>query len=337
MASRAASGPFAHVVLEVLVREPLVRIDPGDHEHREALIDAPFDEGFFRREIEHVELVDPGRHDQQRRLQHRRRRRRVLDELHQLVLEDHLAGRDREIAADLEFRGVGLADLQIAAAGLDVLGQHVHAAHEVLGVGAERLAQQLRIGQHEVRRRQRVGDLLDVELGLLAGVRVEALGVLDQMVGPVGGEQIGLLEEVEELVRRPFRIGEAPVLRIGRDDRAGRFAGQALGRRAPQIEIGPAEPRLQFDRAARIGQPVAADLAERLDHVGHLVGEPGLHLAFLARLHVGGERLAAFLDHAGEVLGKRLDVDGADLHRCWRNIVLHGHPAAPGLAAAEAR
>ena len=243
-----------------------------------------------------------------------------------------LAGRHREIAADLEFRRVRLADFQVAAAGLDVLGQHVHAAREVLGVGAERLAQQLRIGQHEVRRRQRVGDLLDVELGLLAGVRIEVLGAFDQMIGPVGAEQIGLLDEIEELVRRPFRIGEAAVLRIGRDDRAGLFAGQALGRGAPQIEIGAAELRLQFDRAARIGQPVAADLAERLDHVGHLVGEAGLHLAFLARLHVGRERLAAFLDHAGKVLGKRLDVDGADLHRCWRSVVLHGHPAAPSLS-----
>ena len=87
-------------------------------------------------EIEDVELVDPGRHDQQRPLQHRLGRRRVLDELHQIVLEDHLAGRDREVAADLELRRVGLADLQVAAAGLDVLGQHVHAAHEVLGVRA---------------------------------------------------------------------------------------------------------------------------------------------------------------------------------------------------------
>ena len=81
--------------------------------------------------------------------------------------------------------GVGLADLQVAAAGLDVLGQHVHAAHEVGGVGGERLAQQFGIGQHEIRRRDRIDDLAHVELGLLPGVRIEASASLDQMVRPV--------------------------------------------------------------------------------------------------------------------------------------------------------
>jgi hypothetical protein len=178
----------------------LVWIDPGDHEHREALVDAPFDEGFLRREIEHVELVDPGRHDQQRPLEHSLGRGRVLDELHQLVLVDHLAGRDRQIAADLEFRCVGLADPQLAAAGLDVLGQHVHAAHQVFRVAVERLAQQLRIGQDEIRRRDRVRNLPHVELGLLPRVRIEPFRILDQMIGPIRAQEIGLLDEVEELV-----------------------------------------------------------------------------------------------------------------------------------------
>ena len=177
-----------------------VGIDPGDAEHGQALIDAPFDEGFFRRQIEHVKLVDPRRHDQQRALEHRFGRRRVLDELHQLVLEDHLAGRDREIASDLEHRGVGLADFQVAAAGFDILGEHVHAADQIVGVRGKGFAQQFRIGQDEIRRRQRIGDLPHVELGLLLGVRIEIGGVGDQFVGPARGEQIGLLEEVEELV-----------------------------------------------------------------------------------------------------------------------------------------
>jgi hypothetical protein len=88
-----------------------------------------------------------------------------------------------------------------------------------------RLAQQLRIGQHEVRRRKRVGDLAHVEFGLLAGVRVEVGRARDQMVGPLRGEQVGLLEKIEELVGRPLRILEAPVFRIGRDHRPGGLAG----------------------------------------------------------------------------------------------------------------
>ena len=250
-----------------------VGIDPGDAEDGDPLIDAPFDEGFFRREIEHVVFVDPRRHDQQRALEHRRGRRRILNELHELVLEDHLAGRGREIAADGEHRGIGLADFQVAAAGLDVLGEHVHAADEVVGVGRERFAQQLRVGQHEVRWRQRVGDLPHIELGLLPGVRVEIGGVADQLVGPARGEEIGLLEEVEELVRGPLRIGEALVVGRGHGDRLGRFAGEPLGCRCPQIEIGLAQPGLQFDGALGVGQPIFRDLPQRLGDFGHFVGE----------------------------------------------------------------
>ena len=82
--------------------------------------------------------------------------------------------------------GIGLADFQIPAAGLDVLGQHVHAAHEIIGVGAERLAPKLRVRQHEVRRRQRIGDLPDVELRLLSRVRIEPHGVLRRDGRPNG-------------------------------------------------------------------------------------------------------------------------------------------------------
>ena len=242
------------------MREPRVGIDPGDAEHGESLIDAPFDEGFFRREIEHVEFVDPGRHDQQRALEHGRGRRRILDELHQLVLEDHLAGRGGKIASDLEHRGIRLADFQIAAAGLDVLGQHAHAAHQVVGIDGERLAQQFGIGQHEIRRRQRVGDLPHVEFGLLLGVRVEVGGVADQLVGPARGEQIGLLEEVEELVRGPFRIGEALVAGRRRGDRRGLLRRRAAWPLTPTdrdrpCRAGSAARRRAADRPASIPRP----------------------------------------------------------------------------------
>ncbi len=188
------------VILERLLGEMLVGIDPRDDEHGQALIDAPFDEGFLRREIEHVELVDPGRHDQDRPLEHRRCGWLILDKLHQVVLEHDLAGGDREIAADLEHARIGLPDAQLAIAGRDVLGQHVHAARQVAGVGRDRLAQELGIGQHEVRRRDRVRNLPDIELGLLQRERIKALGVGHEVVGPFRRQQVGLLEEIEELV-----------------------------------------------------------------------------------------------------------------------------------------
>ena len=210
---------FLHIVVEGLHPRRLSGIDPRDHEHRDALIDAPFDEGFFRPEVEDVELVDPGRHDQKRRAQHVLRGRRILDQLHQLVLVDHLARRRRHVDADDEVGRVGLADPQRAAAGLDVLRQHLHAANQIVAAGGQRFAQHFRIGQHEIRRRDRVGDLLDVEFGLLAGMRIEPFGIAHQVLRPLRREQIELHHEIEKLVRLPLRILESLVARRGLDRR----------------------------------------------------------------------------------------------------------------------
>ena len=91
---------------------------------RVALVDRPADEGFLRVEVEDVELVDPGRADQQRPLQHRLGRRLVLDDLGDVAARDHLARRHGDVLADLEARIVGLPELQVALAGRDVFGQH---------------------------------------------------------------------------------------------------------------------------------------------------------------------------------------------------------------------
>ena len=263
-------------------------------------------------------------------------RRLILDQLYQIVLEDHLAGGKREVAPDLEFGRIRLADFEMPMPGLDVLGEHVHAAHQIVGIRSERLAKQFRIGEHEIRRRDRVADLLDVEGGLRPRVVVDALGVFDQPLAPLRGEQIGLLEEIEELVLRPFRIGKALVLEVGRGRRRGGFARHALDRAGPQIEIGAAEACLQFERALRIGKPVLRDMADGLDHVGHVFGQIAFDFAFLARLHIGGERLAAFLDQAREILREGLDLHRADLGRfagrrfCrFGGGFIHSHPVGP--------
>ena len=253
-----------------------------------------------------------------------------MDELHQLVLEHDLAGRHGEIAPELEGGWIGLADSQLAGAGLDVLRQHVHAAHQILRIGSEGLAQQFRIGENEIRRRNRIGDLPGIELRLPLGVRVEIVGFLHQPVGPGAGEQIGLLEEVEELVRRPFRIGKALVACARLGDRGRGLARQPFDRVAPKIEIGAAQPRLQLERALRIGQPVFGDLAEGADDLGQILRKVGFDLPFLARLDVGGQRLAAFLDHARQIAGKGLHVETGHLRRRRLNFsgaIVHGPKA----------
>ena len=177
-------------------------------------------------------------------------------------------------------------------------------------------------------RRDRVHDLPDVELGLLPRVRVEPVSVGHQLAGPTGGQQIGLLEKIEELVLRPFRVGEALVGRGRGGDRLGRLARHLFDRAGPEVEIGAAETGLQFERALRIRQPVFRDVADRLHRIGDTVREIGLEFAFLARRHIGGERLAALLDQAREVAREGLDIGGAEFRLYWRLLKLHRRPTA---------
>ena len=128
----------AHVVVEVQLGQPLVGVDPGDDEHRVALLGRPLDERVLGLEVEDVELVDPRRHDQQRRVVDLRRRRRVLQQLDQLVLVDDLAGRGRDVLADLEGLEVGHRMCELALAALEVVEQVLQPLHQVLALATRR-------------------------------------------------------------------------------------------------------------------------------------------------------------------------------------------------------
>ena len=61
------------------------------------------------------------------------RQRRVLDQLHEVILIHHLARRDGKVAPDLECRRVGHLHTQLpAAAALEVLEQVVQPLDQVL-------------------------------------------------------------------------------------------------------------------------------------------------------------------------------------------------------------
>ena len=158
--------PLAHVIVEALWRKLLVGIDPGDHEHGVALAHRPADEGVLRAQIEDVKLVDPRRDDQQRPPLHRLGRRRVLDQLHQIVLVDDLARRGGDVLAELERRHVGHLDRQAALAALQIVEQVLQSVDQVLAAAFDRRAQHLGVGQHEIRRRHRVDELARVEIDL---------------------------------------------------------------------------------------------------------------------------------------------------------------------------
>ena len=116
--------------------------------------DSPADETFFRIEIENVEFIDPGRDNQQGPFEDAFGRGRILDQLEQIIAINHLAGGCRHILPDFEFAVVGLAQFQTAIARLYILRQHFHAAHEIIAVLLDGFADQFRIGDNKIGRRQ---------------------------------------------------------------------------------------------------------------------------------------------------------------------------------------
>ena len=288
------------IIVEVEPGEALVGIDPGDDEHREALIDRPADEGFLRVEIEDVELVDPGRENEQRALVNRLGGGRVLQKLEELVAVNDLAGGEREISPDLESRKVGLADRELALAALKVLEHVCKAAHQVLAIFGKRRAQHLGVGEDEIGRCDRVSELLGIEVELRPGLFVEPFDVRDGALQPARGQKIALLDEIEDLVVLPLRIAEAFVAGQGGDDRLDLLAQHAArglvpqgGVVAPQIELRLHHPlgvrqdaRQQLGHRARqvegvklgrfrifglTGQELAQELlrlARNMDHIG---------------------------------------------------------------------
>ncbi len=204
---------------------------------------------------------------------------------------------------------IGLANPKRAVPGLDILGQHLHAAHEIVAVRVQRLAQHLRIGEDEIGGSDRVGELLDVKRGLLAGMRVEALGVAHEIVRPLRRQQVKLQDEVEELVRFPFRIGKPLVARRRRGDGGHLFAGEAPYRVAPQVEIGLADPGLNVVGAIGVREPVFGDGAQCLDEFGKFIRRLVRHFAVGRRLQIGCKRLAAFFHRLGDVHGESFGVE----------------------------
>jgi hypothetical protein len=117
-----------------------------------ALVNGPLDERLLGVEVENIELVDPGRHDQQRAFENGFGRRLVLDDLADFILGDHLARRNGDVLADLELRRIGLTQPQLALAGGDVLGKHLHALDQVFAIGRDHFLVELGIGGEKIGR-----------------------------------------------------------------------------------------------------------------------------------------------------------------------------------------
>ena len=204
---------------------------------------------------------------------------------------------------------------RLTAAGLDVLGHHMQAAHQILAALGERRAQQFGVGGEEIRGRQRARHLLEIELRLLARMRLEFVRALDEIVGPARRQDIGLLDEIEIGVGAPLRIGEPLVAGLRRGDRRNVLAAEATQGRSPEIDELPGKRGLRLERAFGVGGVIFGDAAERRDDLGDFVPLSSLGLAGLERLQIGREQLAALLDGASDIARKRFDIGQWDLGR----------------------
>ncbi len=227
-----------------------------------ALAGRPAHEAVLGAQVEDVELVDPGRDDQQRPPQHRLGGRRVLDQMHQGVLVHHLAGRQGDVLADAERFGVGHLDAQVAAAALEIGEQVVQALDQVLAAGLGSLAQHLGIGQQEVARAHRVDELAGIEIDFLRGRRLQPVHMRHHVLHEAGGQQVGLLDEVEDVVRLPGFVLEAAVLRVGLDDRRGFHAHHPARGVLPQRHVVLPETKLRLHQMCRVGHQLGGHLQE---------------------------------------------------------------------------
>src|SRR5205085_5192484 len=82
--------------------------------------------------------------------------------------------------------------------------------------GVDRAADRLGIGEGEIGRAERVQIGAGVEFGAGAGGLVNALAVRNEVGGLLRGEQIGLLQIVEDRVLASRGIAEAAVAALGR-------------------------------------------------------------------------------------------------------------------------
>ena len=256
-------GAFEHVVVQGLFSQPCVRVDPRDDEHRMALANGPLDKGILLPEIEDVVLVDPRRHDQQRAPGDRLGRGVELDQLHQIVAENHLAGADGDVLADLEGVFVGHADIEPSRILIQILKKILQAIEKILASGLGRLLQDHRVGGDKIARRQGLDEPTGMEIDLASRLVVQALDVGDRGLQPARGQKIGLLDVIEDVVVAPRCILEALVAVLRRRCQFRLAAHHPRRRALPKIKVVLPQRHVGFNHLRRVGHHARRHLDER--------------------------------------------------------------------------
>ncbi|MNV12318.1 hypothetical protein D3C71_1029150 [compost metagenome] len=187
-----------------------------------------------------------------------------LDQLEQLVAPDHLAGGGGDVFADLELTVVGLADLQLAGAALQIGGEVLHSLDQRLAARFGQGLQRRRVGGQEVGGREGVGQQFGEELGLALHAWIDVLDAGDQAVHPFRCDQIGLAHDVEDRVLAPGRVAKPLVGGRGGGDL---FAHGAAGGRGPQVHVAAEQVGLGLKQLFGAGRQTGHDRGHGRGHV----------------------------------------------------------------------
>ena len=221
---------FPRAVDEVIVERHAahggVRVAVGDREHGPLVLYRPLQEAAAGRQVHDVVLVDPRRAGQHRDRTDLGRLRRVLDELHQVVLEHDLARGGGEVFADPERPGVDLA--RPAAVVEHVVDEVAGPGDQAGPAGLKRPLERGRIGQQEVRRRERVHQEAGRERGLGVVHGVPRPG-LEQVVDQPRRGQVRLTDGEEGRIVGPRPVRE-PLVALRDGDRRRRLHAHPAGR-----------------------------------------------------------------------------------------------------------
>ena len=226
-----------------------------------------------------------------------------MNKLHEVVLEHDLTRRCRDVDAELECLAIGHRNSELAIAALDVVEQIIEPLDQVLPACGNGLAEHLRIGEREVRRRERVDILTGKKVDLFLGSLVQSLDAGDRVVQPPRGEQIGLLHVVEQEMLLPVFVAKSLVAFCRLGDRRRRLAHELEHRRLPERRVIPQKVHLRFGQAIGIRQHLGRDLEECLGET-KLVGDQRMPAGRLPRQEIT-EKLGALFRRAGKRFGER--------------------------------
>ena len=191
--------------------------------------------------------------------------RLVLDQLHDVVLEHHLAPGHRQVAAQTESLAVGHAHLQLLAiTARQILEQVVQPLDQVLAAGVDRLPQRLRIGQQEIRWRQRIDVLTGVEIDLFRRFVIESVNPGQRVMQVTGRNQIRLLDIVVEKIAFPVIVAKPPVGLVRLGDGRRNLTHHFQHRVLPQRQVVLPQLHLQFGHSHRVSEHLAPGIKKSL-------------------------------------------------------------------------